>query len=621
MRYLLAAALCMLSVVSWAQMWSRVQQNPDKYFIGTGTAATEQEADQLALAELISQISVSVTVDTDIKDYSEQSGGKIVSDNTIFKSTISTYSNATLTSTERMVLSDPGDKVQKVARWISRAEFGKILESRRNKIHGFIDAAMRALEKGKIDVALKSYYWAYALLQTMQYVNNEKYYDHVLVTWLPEQITDILGDLHASVVANDGNGNIDINILYKDKPVSSIDYTYNDGGMWSTLCSAKDGLGRLEITSTLPMRTYDIQIEVEYRDQADLDREVNSIMQYIPEFVVKQGFIQIPCLITPGADIAKTKENPGSKPIVDFAKNTAAQTFTSVPVEELAAPPTVTAQKAEEYTAILRRVEKAIKTNASASVADCFTSEGYDLFRRLIGYGKGRIIGTPRYVYSAYKGYTWARGMSMSFSFRHGVRRNFTEDIVFTFDETGLIRNVAFGLGATTTADILADNAVPAAARMLLTDFMENYQTAFALKRLDYIQSIFSENALIIVVNKLVNAGREGAYHSKYQSIRLDREAYIDRLERQFREKEFINLRFNQTDLRRSSDNVNTTVYGIQLEQDYYSSNYCDHGYLFLQINLSEPEKPLIQVRTWQPEPDPEFGVYSNDDFPIQHTD
>jgi hypothetical protein len=36
-------------------------------------------------------------------------------------------------------------------------------------------------------------------------------------------------------------------------------------------------------------------------------------------------------------------------------------------------------------------------------------------------------------------------------------------------------------------------------SRVTIINFIENYKTAYALKRLDYIESIFSDNALIIV--------------------------------------------------------------------------------------------------------------------------
>ena len=46
--------------------------------------------------------------------------------------------------------------------------------------------------------------------------------------------------------------------------------------------------------------------------------------------------------------------------------------------------------------------------------------------------------------------------------------------------------------------------------------------------------------------------------------------------------------------------------FGINLRQDYFSSTYSDTGFLFLLVNVSDPELPLIQYRTWQPDRDVE---------------
>lgn len=56
-------------------------------------------------------------------------------------------------------------------------------------------------------------------------------------------------------------------------------------------------------------------------------------------------------------------------------------------------------------------------------------------------------------------------------------------------------------------------------------------------------------------------------------------------------------------------------VYGIQIKQDYYSTNYGDTGYLFLMVDLNNPDEPIIKVRTWQEEPDPVDGLYDLMDF------
>lgn len=56
-------------------------------------------------------------------------------------------------------------------------------------------------------------------------------------------------------------------------------------------------------------------------------------------------------------------------------------------------------------------------------------------------------------------------------------------------------------------------------------------------------------------------------------------------------------------------------LYAIQIAQDYYSSSYGDKGYLFLMVDINDPENPIIKVRTWQPDKDPNFGLYGPGDL------
>lgn len=47
--------------------------------------------------------------------------------------------------------------------------------------------------------------------------------------------------------------------------------------------------------------------------------------------------------------------------------------------------------------------------------------------------------------------------------------------------------------------DIIKKSEWPSDSRMTLINFLEDYQTAYALKRLDYLTKIYSDDVLIIV--------------------------------------------------------------------------------------------------------------------------
>ena len=44
-------------------------------------------------------------------------------------------------------------------------------------------------------------------------------------------------------------------------------------------------------------------------------------------------------------------------------------------------------------------------------------------------------------------------------------------------------------------------------------------------------------------------------------------------------------------------------------------ANYGDEGYLYIQVDLNDRKEPIIKVRTWQPEPDPEVGLFGLGNF------
>jgi hypothetical protein len=147
---------------------------------------------------------------------------------------------------------------------------------------------------------------------------------------------------------------------------------------------------------------------------------------------------------------------------------------------------------------------------------------------------------------------------------------------------------------------------------------MEYYKTAYSLKRLDYIESIFSDNALIIVGTVLKKAQPiDGMYKNigekgvKYQ--RYTKKDYITRLENVFNSKEYVNIDFDEAEVRKLNGSDN--IYGIQLSQHYYSSNYSDFGYLFLMIDLHDTLHPTIYVRTWQPQKNDDGSIYGLEDF------
>lgn len=161
-----------------------------------------------------------------------------------FSSSVNTYSRATLTNTERIIIQNEPDAY--VGRWIKRSEINKIFELRIQKAKEYVSEAVKAEETGKIDDALRNYYWALTLCKSLQHPNEVVYDGHMLMQWIPQRMNDIFRNLNATVVKRHGD-DVELFITYKGKPVNTIDYTYFDGQGWSNIYSAKDGPGVLEL--------------------------------------------------------------------------------------------------------------------------------------------------------------------------------------------------------------------------------------------------------------------------------------------------------------------------------------------------------------------------------------
>ena len=590
---------------AFAQSWEAIKGS-NAYLWGEGWGTTVAEADKQALNDLISKISLQVSGNVSHNE-TETVTNAGVETNSTFSSVVNTYSSATLTNTEKVILENEPDA--HVGRWIKRADIAKIFESRKHKISDYISSALKAENQGKIDVALKDLYWALALTKTLQDPNEYKYVNEdgesfLAVTWIPHHINDIFDNLKIDVLKRTGD-DLELQITYQGKPVNSIDYTYFDGRDWSNIYSAKDGIGLLELAPGSQNSYYQLKFEYEYRGEAHIDREVESVLNSVSGTPMRNAYKSIK------SDAVTHQKKNDSLVTNSFASISPAIYEMPTPINDNA-----------KYQQVLNNLASAIVNKRYDDLDGMFTTEAKDIYDRLIKYGRAKIVGTPTYSFYQYGDNVIARGLQMSFSFKSGMRKSFVEEVIFLFNGDGKINNISFGLGKTAEADILGKGVWNENARFAIMTFLENYQTAYALKRLDYISSIFDDDAVIItgtvthVPARKVGTGDMQGMVFEHDIIKYNRhtkDTYLKHLKNSFASKEFINLRFASNDVRKLGKGGE--LYAIQISQEYYSSNYGDKGYLFLMVDINDPEKPIIKVRTWQPEKDPNFGIYGPEHF------
>ena len=147
------------TLLAGAQSWETIE-NSGQYIWGLGHGTTVAEADRNALADLISKIATHVQ-----SDFQQEEGEMTVNGKTdhgsYVRSRVQTYSQATLTNTERLILKNEPDA--QVGRYMKKTELKRLFEGRQKKAVDMVETALRAEQDGKADDALRNLYWALAL--------------------------------------------------------------------------------------------------------------------------------------------------------------------------------------------------------------------------------------------------------------------------------------------------------------------------------------------------------------------------------------------------------------------------------------------------------------------------
>ena len=528
----------------------------DDYIWGEGRGDTDAKATQSALNDLISKISVTVQSETSL-DMQQINDGDKIDSKTAMEAVIKTYAAGSLTNTKSIIVTHEPNAY--VFRYMEKDELEKIFEEREDRIISYVYTAQNAEREGRIDDALRNYYWGFCLLKSLQHPNKVKIEQdgvkHTLIVWIPEQINLLLSNIKTEVAKIDGNV-VDLLITYKGKPVTSLDFRFMDGQNYSFINSAKDGLSQIELHPATPTDKLQLKYEYEFTGQMRQDRELEMVMDVFNATPFPKATVVV---------------NGGTKKEMKQVQ----QQYQAA-VEGMSQVQHATAVKSPNfYASTIEKVVNAIRSRNYDNVKNLFTEEGYDMFTRLINYGTATILGKPELHFYQLNGRVICRSVPMKFAFKNN-NRSFVEDVTFTFGADQLIESIAFGLDKAARDDIFNREARGwnDSIRMVIATFLENYE-----RYLD---------------NEVVK-------HTRYS-----KQEYIRNVERSFKSNQFINIRFTDNDVKKMG--VGEDTYGIQIHQDYYSSTYADTGYLFLMVDLNDPDLPCIKVRTWQPKRDPNIN-------------
>lgn len=185
------------------------------------------------------------------------------------------------------------------------------------------------------------------------------------------------------------------------------------------------------------------------------------------------------------------------------------------------------------------------------------------------------------------------------------------QEAVVEFDRQGRIKDFRFSLDAQLGESMDNCGVEAVEQRMKIKAYCERLRTAYNQKDIDFINQIFSDNALIITGTVVSVKPMEDRYASKLKVVykKQNKEQYIANLKKAFLRNKWIDVKFSDIPENKNlgcagitQSKVNPNMFGVRLLQEWRSSNYSDVGYLFLLWDFTDENKPVIHVRTWQPE-------------------
>lgn len=595
-RALILTILAIFTMYSHAQSIDEIKKNSN-YIWGEGNGTTMSDAEGEALRQMSVQISVSVYNSS----YDEESN-----DNSVQKAVLQSVSSAKFTNVQMRVLEEEPNA--KVFCFMSRSEVKKMFEKRANHIVNMVDAGKTAESRMMIDEALRNYYWALVLAKTTPEPVEIEFNDKKgeATSLLPIKIKSVLAMINASVDEIQDGKNLILGFTYNGKPVSSLNFKYNDGQSIVGPIVARDGIGEASMASIPADGKLHLTYELRFRNEVDpTDSDI-------------AGAFNAGLLPNINSSVAIAIKNNSKKkaaaPVLASAEILAAQ-----PTNDKRSIAMQNADNTDDLQKAVLAVEAAISSNNPKSAFNYFTPEGYTLFANLMAKnGKVTLVGKAQsHNFIIADGYIIGRATNIKRQFRNG--KAFMEKLVYRFNpESRKIESVAFALTQRAENDIMnAAASWPEVSRWAILNFMEDYQTAFALKRTDYINSIFSDDALIItgtILKKLNNAERAfdrsksldlgGPKDIAYSQ--LSKTEYIDRLRKIFSTREYVHLQFEDNVTRMidlpAINGINKgAAFGIEIKQRYESTGYSDDGYLTMVFD-TRGKLPIIHVRLWQPD-------------------
>lgn len=184
--------------------------------------------------------------------------------------------------------------------------------------------------------------------------------------------------------------------------------------------------------------------------------------------------------------------------------------------------------------------------------------------------------------------------------------REFNEDeyqeAVISFDRQGNVESFYLSISMNLYMNVIKSNLelTDLRRRQMILDYVEQFRTAYNQKDINFLNQVFSEDALIIT-GKVIKQTKDGMrLPDKITYAKQTKTQYLTNLKGAFSRNKTIRVTFDEIEVMRHK--ANKDFYGVTLHQGWTSDCYHDDGYIFLLWDFRNENQPKIHVRTWQPD-------------------
>jgi len=558
--------------------------NSRNYYYGTGISHDVNEAKDHALKELTGQIAVRVASSYEKKV--QETGDDL---NVTVESIVKTHSAATLKNVQT-IKQPAGDGRIEVFCYLEKSKVQEIFEERKKLIAEMVKTAKISLARQNVGNALKLYYFAAILLNSLP-DQNVVYKDVSYTTEIPQSINEIVMNTNLEFKEDRYTGEkereVTLKTTYNGKPATLLDFTFWDGSNQVSV-QARDGLATFHLLGA-SVKFDKLKLNIKYayyecRNEYDIVASLWPLVNK-PEYKSQKDvrLKKTKKIVKPRKERRyrvnlkyDESENPPAKKIAESAI-----TFLKVlDSGKLASQVNYYAQD----NFLRNKVSDYIKFNNAKPLDEDIQAS---LNKTRNGWELRRI--RMRHTYPS-------------------IHKETTEYVVLDFSKGGVLLDLNLSI-----ADVLYQEFVSEVSfgddwgnRQEIIKFLEKYRTAYQTRDINTVGMMFAEEALIII-GRIIKTKKIPDDMIKYEKLgnqpdveylQLTKSKYLNRQEQIFKSQNDIFLEFGSFNIIQKNNCPN--VYGVEMRQGYTSTTYADEGYLFLLIDFNEQD-PLIYVRAWQP--------------------